>query len=113
MPHCIVEYSKALEARIMPESLLQAVYQGAVDSDLFTPSAIKSRAIACDYYLVGDQVADFIHISLRILSGRTDEQKSRLSSAVLARVMALNLSQLSLSVEVLDIHTESYAKELL
>lgn len=113
MPHCIVEYSKALESRIMPESMLQAVYQGAVESGLFTPSAIKSRAIACDYYMVGDQVADFIHISLRILSGRTDEQKNTLSQAVLDKFKTLPLSQVSVTVEVLDIHTDSYAKLIL
>lgn len=97
----------------MPETLLQAVYQGAVESGLFTPSAIKSRAIACDYYMVGDQVADFVHINLRILAGRTDAQKKQLTDAVLAKLSDLSISPLSITAEVQDMHVESYAKRLL
>ncbi|GAB3015073.1 5-carboxymethyl-2-hydroxymuconate Delta-isomerase [Bowmanella dokdonensis] len=113
MPHCVVEYSKALETRVMPEAMMQSVFEGAVASGLFTPEAIKTRAIACDYYMVGDQVADFIHVQLRILSGRTDAQKAALAKAVLDRLTELKLSHLSITAEVLDMHKESYAKVLL
>lgn len=111
MPHCIIEYSKKLEDQVLLPELVQAVHSGALDSSLFSLAAIKTRAVAYDHYLVGgEKTLDFIHVSVRILSGRTDTQKTLLSSTIFNKLKNLELTSVSLSVEILDIHTESYAK---
>ena len=52
MPHCIIEHSP----NIPPEGLLQAVFDGALHSQLFLPDGadIKVRAIAYKNFKIGD-----------------------------------------------------------
>jgi len=112
LPHCIVEYSATLGSRLSPSELMQNVYASALKSGLFEGPDIKTRALAYDNCLTGAEPADFIHVTLRILSGRTDAQKQHLTSTVLTGLTDLNLTQVSLTVEVDDIHRHSYAKQL-
>ena len=53
---------------------------------------------------------DFIHVTLKILSGRSIEQKTMLSRSVLGMLEMFVLEKASISVEVVDIERESYAK---
>ncbi|MBN1007446.1 5-carboxymethyl-2-hydroxymuconate Delta-isomerase [Amphritea pacifica] len=110
MPHCIIEFSDTLAPRLSPAKLVQTVYEGALKSGLFQAEDIKTRALAYDHFLTGAAPADFIHVTIRILSGRTDEQKQLLSSTVLKGLTDCNLAGISLTVEVVDIHSCSYAK---
>lgn len=108
MPHCIIEHSSDIDA----QSLIEQVHQGALDASLFTPegSDIKVRAQSFSQYRTGSVDLSFIHVSLRILSGRNTEQKNALSQGVLNKLNALAITNCSISVEVIDIHRESYAK---
>ena len=108
MPHCIIEHSSALVAA----DLLAAVYQGAVKSQLFDHRDIKSRALSYEQHHSGDGITAFVHVSVRILSGRDVEQKAELSHAILQELVALNFSATSLTVEILDIEKASYAKSI-
>lgn len=112
MPHCIIEFSQPIIDKIEPVQLLKNVYQGALASGLFESLDIKTRAISYAYYMTGADKQDFIHVSLRILNGRTAEQKAMLSSKVLEQLCQLKLRQISLTVEVLDIDRSSYAKHV-
>jgi 5-carboxymethyl-2-hydroxymuconate isomerase len=108
MPHCVVEYSSSLEAN----ELNKKVFLGAMDSNLFAHdgSDIKVRAFAYDFYQTGDKKEDFIHVSLRILSGRSDEDKSKLSSCVMEQLKTLGLIKISITIEVIDMDRNSYSK---
>ena len=108
MPHCIIEHSSTLVAA----DLLAAVYQGAVKSQLFDHKDIKSRAMAYEQHHSGDGITSFVHVAVKILSGRDIEQKNQLSNAVLQELVALNFSDTSLTVEILDIEKASYAKSI-
>lgn len=108
MPHCIVEHSASLAA----ENLISQVFAGAFDSGLFESDGadIKVRTIAFEHYCTGPRKSDFVHVVLKILSGRTLEQKQHLSAKVLAQLRQLALVDCSLTVEVVDIDRASYAK---
>lgn len=54
--------------------------------------------------------AYFIHVTMRILSGRNTEQKLILSKLVLESLATLTLKACSASVEVVDIDRASYSK---
>lgn len=110
MPHCIIEHSASLDAKF----LLPLVFSSVKNSLLFAPdgSDIKVRAMAYQHYLTGQSQADFIHVVLRILSGRTTEQKQQLSALVLETLGELKLVCCSITVEVVDIDRSSYAKVL-
>ncbi|MGI9275402.1 MAG: 5-carboxymethyl-2-hydroxymuconate Delta-isomerase [Endozoicomonas sp.] len=110
MPHCIIEYSQELEIRISISDLVSAVHQGAKASGLFAPEDIKTRATPYHYYQVAESSGTFVHITLRILSGRTPEQKLSLSQSVHKAAASTLQGVNSVSVEVLDIDSGSYKK---
>ena len=112
MPHCIIEYAKPLEARLNPTELLNAVYEGASLSGLFEGPDIKTRAIAYEAFLTGAEKSAFIHVTARILNGRSLEQKQRLSSTVVKRLADLGLADISITVEIVEMESDSYAKYL-
>ncbi len=108
MPHCVIEHSKNLDS----ELILPLVYSGALNSNLFDPSGIdiKVRAITYDSYLTGKNKSDFIHVTLKILSGRNNEKKQMLSRSVLEQLEKIGLEKCSITIEVVDIDRDSYAK---
>ena len=112
MPHCIVEYSRSIEPRVSASELMTAVYNSTLQSGLFEESHIRVRAMAYDYFQLGGQSAAFIHITVRLHQGRSSEQKKQLSDMVLAGLLALELTAVSLTVETVEMHTESYARRV-
>ncbi|MGP5191624.1 5-carboxymethyl-2-hydroxymuconate Delta-isomerase [Vreelandella alkaliphila] len=108
MPHSIVEHSASLDG----ELILPLVFSGAMTSALFEAdgSDIKVRSIAYQSYLTGQATSEFVHVVLKILSGRTPAQKQMLSRSVLAQLQTLELPRCSLTVEVVDIERASYSK---
>lgn len=113
MPHCVIEYARPLADKCDLSELLRRVHQAAFDSGLFGLEDIKTRALAVDHYLTGSGNAEFVHINLKILSGRSAEQKQQLSQRVLdAAVSFLGDLIASCSVEVSDMDRASYAKKV-
>ncbi|WP_372834076.1 5-carboxymethyl-2-hydroxymuconate Delta-isomerase [Pontibacterium sp.] len=110
MPHCIVEFSVELEDVLTPAMLMEAVYDGALGSGLFEGPDIKTRLVAYTHYQVGDEQKPFVHMSAKILSGRSSEQKQMLAQSILDKMRVLALANISLTVEVLDMDRSSYAK---
>lgn len=108
MPHLIVEHSQNLEA----SRLLEAVCQGAVESELFELTDIKTRAIGYQYFETNASQQQFVHVVVKILSGRTSAQRQMLSKLVLDQLALLNLESTSLTVEVVEMERESYAKQI-
>lgn len=108
MPHCIIEHSPSFYG----ESLNQGVYLGALQSKLFAEdgSDIKVRSMAYDHYQTGENAQDFVHVTVKILSGRTAEDKQRLSQLVMKQLQALSITNASLTVEVVDMDRGCYSK---
>jgi len=117
MPHCIIEHSKELENEIEPKLMINAAHQGALGSRLFEESHIKSRTQAYEHYKTGAKNLRFIHITAKILSGRTIEQKADLSQKILKQFKALvlkkGLSNISVTVDVSTIDRDTYSKVIL
>lgn len=110
MPHCIIEYSKDLEKEISPQTMIEKTYQGALDTNLFISSDIKTRAIAFEHYQTGNLKENFIHINIKVLSGRTAEQRKVLSNSVLYQFKDVQIQPLSITVEISELEKESYSK---
>lgn len=125
MPHCIIEHSISLDA----QQLLPLVFSSVKNSQLFAAdgSDIKVRAMAYQHYWVGQNnveqnylghsnvgqnQADFVHVVLKILSGRSTAQKQQLSQLVLTALQQLQCQGCSYTVEVVDMDRDSYAKLL-
>lgn len=114
MPHMLIEYTKDLEKSVAPATLIASVYQGACNSELFNNDFIKTRSAAYEHYQSGSTQNNFLHVTAKILSGRTDEQRKTLSASILAELeLILNqLSPITITVEVVDIHKESHSQYL-
>lgn len=110
MPHCIVEYSHGLTDVVDPQTINKAVFEGALKSALFEQNHIKTRSSVYQHYQTGSEKSEFVHVVMRILSGRTAEQRAHLSGLVLESLAALQLTSVSLTVEVVEMERFSYAK---
>lgn len=108
MPHCVIEHSVDINSK----ELISSVHKAALAANLFDAqgSDIKVRALPYENHKTGSVDISFVHVTLRILSGRTTEQKSLLTQQVLEQLSALSITQCSISVEVVDIDRISYAK---
>lgn len=111
MPHCVVEYSSTLESKISPSILVNAVHQAVVESALFDASHIKTRAMAYQHFQLAAEHKDFIHLTIRLHSGRTIKQKQQLTSNVMQHLEKLQLTDMVVTIETIDIDSESYAKQ--
>lgn len=111
MPHCVIEHSAEIDGK----PLVSLVYKGALESNLFESegSDIKVRAQPYSNYQTGKVDINFVHVTLRILSGRNIDQKSTLTQLVLEQLKTLEMSDCSISVEVTDIDRASYAKVIM
>jgi 5-carboxymethyl-2-hydroxymuconate isomerase len=110
MPHCIIEYSSTLANTVSPDTLMESVHTGTANSGLFDVSDIKTRAIPFNHCMSGRVNPLFIHVCVRVLSGRTPKQRHDLSDTVLKALSLLPLPPISLTVEVVEIETQSYSK---
>ncbi|MEL0638220.1 5-carboxymethyl-2-hydroxymuconate isomerase [Marinomonas sp. TI.3.20] len=111
VPHCVIEHSSNIDGN----SLTSRVFSGAMDSKLFEEngSDIKVRAISFSNYQTGNDKASFVHVALKLLSGRNSEQKLNFSTLFLEHLKTLGLSGCSITVEVIDIDRNSYSKVLM
>lgn len=108
MPHCIIEHSKA----ISPNELLEATHRGLLKSQIFSEEDIKIRTVDFEAFKVIPNNKNFIHVTIKILSGRTLETQKNLSNIVLNELKSLSLANISLTVEILEINNNSYAKHV-
>tara|TARA_R110000764_G_scaffold87984_1_gene168941 strand:- start:650 stop:1012 length:363 start_codon:yes stop_codon:yes gene_type:complete len=113
MPHCILEYSQNLEQEVPPVDILEAIKGACVASAIFSVEDIKLRSVPYKSFITGGQEDAFIHVTLRMLSGRTCEQKKRLSHLVLESLTKFSLKDVSFSVEVCDMDRDTYAKKVI
>lgn len=110
MPHCIVEYAKDLETQIDITELITTAHFSVFSSGLFEEDDIKTRLIPCEFYRTGTTEKPFIHITLRILSGRTAEQKANLTDVLLDHIASMFHSDICISVEIEEINQACYRK---
>lgn len=117
MPHLTLEYSSNLPA-FAPQPALAALNRAMLASGLFDEPDIKSRAIALVDFLVGTSPLPraFAHVRIALLAGRSDEQRQKLASAVLAAlsesISRPGTTEIQLSVETVNIDRASYVKEI-
>ncbi|AZN37146.1 5-carboxymethyl-2-hydroxymuconate Delta-isomerase [Iodobacter ciconiae] len=111
MPHINIEYSNNLST-FDANLALQQLNNALIESGHFAEGDIQSRAMGFDHFQIGN-VAEgraFIHIQLRILSGRSAEVKKSLSEALLQALKIDNPQQLKILIrsEIIDIDRPSY-----
>ncbi|MER2236859.1 MAG: 5-carboxymethyl-2-hydroxymuconate Delta-isomerase [Psychrobacillus sp.] len=110
MPHFIVEYTDNLKEDINVEQLLKDVHQILIArNDTFPIGGIRSRAIELTDYQVADGLEDdaFVHATLKIAAGRSEEIKAEVCDAIFEVIKAhfdetMNKRYLALSMELVE-----------
>lgn len=110
MPHIIVEYSSILKTSFSIASLLHDLHHSIDGMHNVTLDRIKTRAYASDDFLVGEDkdVSYFVHINLRLMPGRTDEQRRELSDALHKAAKPHLVRRVALTIETSELHGPSY-----
>jgi 5-carboxymethyl-2-hydroxymuconate isomerase len=112
MPNLVMEYSNSVDERVNVQGLLEDLHQVTLQCGLFDVGSVKSRALRCHNWLIGDEgdSVDFIHISFELLAGRSDEQKRDLSRQLMDVLQQQASHVRSLTVNIRDMDTECFQK---
>ncbi|WP_212524918.1 5-carboxymethyl-2-hydroxymuconate Delta-isomerase [Actibacterium sp. MT2.3-13A] len=114
MPHIVIDYSEGLDETHDLHALCRSAFEAAAATGVFAdPSAIKVRARPCPYFLLGADPQSFAHVDVHLLDGRSPEQKSTVTHAVLKALETHLPTVGSLTVDIHDIARASYAKRAL
>ena len=84
MPHIFIEHSANLSARIDLGDLTHTVHQAALATGVFPEGGIRTRRVPREGYLIADGHSDnaFVHLVLRIGSGRDLDTRQRAANVV-------------------------------
>lgn len=112
MPHFIIEHGNALVGEKDTKDAMQVAFQCGGACGFIDPADIKVRLRPYTDFFAGDGRSSFIHITVRLLSGRTVEQKENLSVAMRDAFDARFPEVQSISIEMCDMDRGSYKKRL-
>lgn len=109
MPHFIIECSQDLLQEIIPDEIMDTVYKAADSTGLFAGNDIKVRLQPYQYFRLGDQKNNFLHVFGYIMEGRDTEQKAKLSKKICVQLAALfpDISFLSVTINEFEFATYS------
>ena len=113
MPHFVIEYAREVEQQIDLSELLEVTHQVGASSGLMKPEDIKVRARPYDHYRMVGTKDSFVHTTIFLLEGRTDEQKEELSITLRSEQAKLMPSVTAISIDIRDMNDIAYKKRLL
>jgi 5-carboxymethyl-2-hydroxymuconate isomerase len=107
-----MEYSNSVDERVNVQGLLEDLHNIVLSCGLFDAGSVKSRALRCHNWLIGDEgdSVDFIHISFELLDGRTPEQKRDLSRQLMEVLQQQASHVRSLTINIRDMDRECFQK---
>jgi 5-carboxymethyl-2-hydroxymuconate isomerase len=113
MPHFIIDCSESIIQQKSPDEIMQAVYDVAEASGLFAENDIKVRLRPFQYFKLGKNKKDFIHIFGNIMEGRTTEQKADLSQKIMERLNEMFPDISILSINIREFEKATYSNKAL
>lgn len=86
MPHLNIEYSANLEQLLDIQALVDRIHETALETGIFPLGGVRTRAEARKYYRIanGDPRAGYIHMMVRIGSGRDVEIRRNAGERIFA-----------------------------
>jgi 5-carboxymethyl-2-hydroxymuconate isomerase len=117
MPHIVLEHSTNIVETSNFSTLFATMHKTLMDFGVFKLQDIKSRVYACDTYYIADGKPDnaFIHVEVRILSGRNQEMRQQITDRFMNLLQdhfsdSMHERRCVLSVEVREMDRETYRK---
>ena len=86
MPHLNIEYSANLDPVLDIQSLVDRIHAEALQTGIFPLAGVRTRAESRTHYRIADgrPEAGYIHMLVRIGSGRDEETRRRAGEAIFA-----------------------------
>ena len=113
MPHFIIECSESVIQQKSPDEIMQAVFDVAEAAGLFAPNDIKVRLRPYQYFKLGENKKDFIHIFGNIMEGRSTVQKADLSKRIIERLNEMFPEISILSINIREFEQATYSNKAL
>jgi len=117
MPHIVIEYTPNLVDLPFDAMLADVTRRLAESPEVENEADLKARVVCADWFRVGlaDSHRGFIHVTVRIMAGRTEQAKQdfsrRVADGMLEHMPSFGPQMtVHLSVEVVDIERASYRK---
>ena len=110
MPHIVVEYSEDLNTPMRESEVLKALFHVVVDSGLFSPDAVKARAMPYNHFQLPNGTDRFAHVTVSILDGRNEEQRAGLARELFHAAQTKLPSDVKLSVNIHEMNRTTYVK---
>lgn len=115
MPHLVLEYSSNIIEKSHMTYLFQechSILEKMLPTDI---DGCKSRSIECHNYYIGNGESNnaFVHISLKIMPGRSPDKLKSVGDnmmAVLKRYFAHSLNKLNVQITLEIMELETYFK---
>ena len=109
MPHFVIHCSENILLQKTPAEIMSAVYETAEATGLFREGDIKVRIQPFQFYQLGNDKKDFLHVFGYIMEGRPTEQKANLSKKIVETLneMLPDISVLSMNVSEFELATYS------
>ena len=111
MPHFIMEYSANLDDDLDIPKLFATLNETAIGTGVFPPGGIRTRAIRCEHYRVGEGDPDncFIHLTSKVGSGRQPETLKAAADTIFAAFTAelqviFDKRYISIGFEMQELH---------
>ncbi len=113
MPHFVVEYPREIESQYDISKMMQIAFDAGLESGEMGPHDLKVRAIAYDHHYMANNDETFVHITVYLLSGRTEEQKKNIGGLLLTALGGYLENVTSVSVDLQDMDRAVYTKRVL
>ena len=117
MPHIILEYSDNITDNVDEAIILEELHTTLVATELYPSQAIKSRCVSHSSYRVGSGAGNnaFIHLSLAVLPGRSEEQRKDIADKLFEVVKSrfpktVADTPSSITLEIRELDGVSYCK---
>jgi len=114
MPHIIAEYAASIANHHDLDALCKELFDAAMTTSAFdTPEDIKVRMLPASHWFQQIENPSFVHITVRLIAGRTKDQKKEVTEKIL-QAAANRLTDVgSISVDIKEIERATYRRRTL
>lgn len=113
MPHFVIHCSNDILTGKAEHEINSEIHHVAHHSQLFEQGDIKVRVMPFNTYSVGGETASFIHVFASIMQGRTVEQRSQLSQAIVAKLVSMFPDVPNIAMNVDEFEKSTYCNKSL
>jgi len=113
LPHFVIEYSRDVEENYDIAKVMQIAFDSGVESGVMQAVDIKVRARPYDHYRMLNDSDSFLHVSVFMLAGRTNDQKEHVALILRENLQSYLVDVSSVSIDIRDMNTQAYKKRVL